>query len=73
MAHRSRLGKTGEKGRQVYVEGSLRYRSYEDKEGKQRHVAEIIAQKVRFLGSASNGKSGETEPAPAGVDDGVPF
>ncbi len=62
-----------EKGRQVYVEGSLRYRSYEDKEGQQRHVAEIIAQKVRFLGSASNGKSGETEPAPAGVDDGVPF
>jgi len=62
-----------EKGRQVYVEGSLRYRSYEDKEGKQRHVAEIIAQKVRFLGSASNGKSGEAEPGSAGVDDEVPF
>ncbi len=62
-----------EKGRQVYVEGSLRYRSYEDKEGKQRHVAEIIAQKVRFLGSASNGKSGEAEPAPTRVDDEVPF
>lgn len=58
-----------ENGRQVYVEASLRYRSYEDRKGKQRHVAKIVAQKVRLLGGASDGKSGEAEPAPAGVDD----
>jgi len=62
-----------EKGRQVYVEGSLRYRSYDNKEGTEQHVTEIVAQKVRFLGGASNGKSSEAEPAPAGMEDDIPF
>jgi len=59
-----------ERGRQVYVEGSLRYRSYEDKEGKERRVAEIIGQKVRFLGGG-NGRTKEeiTHPAEAERDE----
>jgi len=62
-----------EKGRQVYMEGSLRYRSYEDKEGKQRHVAEIIAQKVRFLGGG-NGRAREDEQHPADAEgEDIPF
>ena len=62
-----------EKGRQIYVEGSLRYRAYEDKEGKERRVAEIIVQRVRFLGGG-NGKAEEeiTHPADAEGDD-IPF
>jgi single-strand DNA-binding protein len=62
-----------EKGRQVYVEGTLRHRSYDNKEGKEQHVTEIVAQKVRFLGGASNGKSSEPEPAPGGMEDEIPF
>ena len=62
-----------EKGRQVYVEGTLRQRSYENKEGKEQHVTEIVAQKVRFLGGTSNGKNSESEPAPAETDDDIPF
>jgi single-strand DNA-binding protein len=62
-----------EKGRQVYVEGELRHRSYDNKEGKEQHVTEIVAQKVRFLGG-SNGK-GKGEQAPQVDPDGddIPF
>lgn len=59
-------GKQGEncgqylsKGRQVYVEGSIRTRSYDDREGNRRYMTEIIAQRVRFLGG------GRGEPAMA--------
>ena len=50
-------GKTAElcgqylaKGRSVYVEGSLRSREYADKEGVNRKVWEVKADKVTFLG-----------------------
>jgi single-strand DNA-binding protein len=38
------------KGRQVYVEGRLQTRSYEDKEGKKVYVTEVVAQDVLLLG-----------------------
>ena len=38
------------KGRQVYVEGSIRTRSYDDKSGNKRYVTEVVAQRVQFLG-----------------------
>ena len=43
------------KGRQVYVEGRLRTRSYDDKEGVKRYSTEVIADTVQFLG----GKGGQ--------------
>ena len=43
------------KGRQVYVEGSIRSRSYEDKEGNKRSVVEIVAQRIQFLGGGGGG------------------
>jgi single-strand DNA-binding protein len=43
------------KGREVYVEGEIRTRSYDDKEGVKRYVTEIIARDVRFLGGAQAG------------------
>ena len=50
-------GKTAEhcgqylaKGRQVYIEGSIRTRSYDDKSGNKRYVTEVVAQRVQFLG-----------------------
>jgi single-strand DNA-binding protein len=62
-------GKLGEtcaeylsKGRQVLVEGRIQYRSYTDKEGIMRKVAEIIAKNVQFLGGP---KKVENEPAAA--------
>ena len=63
-----------EKGRQVYVEGELRHRSFENKEGKEQHVTEIVAQKVRFLGGSNNGKAKEEQPPQVDPDgDDIPF
>ena len=39
------------KGKQVYVEGRLQTRSYEDKDGNKRTVSECIADEVQFLGA----------------------
>jgi single-strand DNA-binding protein len=38
------------KGDPLYVEGRLHYRAYQDEEGKERGVAEIVADDVQFLG-----------------------
>lgn len=62
-------GKTGEncaqyldKGRQVYVEGRLQTRSWDDKNtGEKRYMTEIVANQVTFLGQGSGG-SGEGGP-----------
>jgi len=83
-------GKQGEhcgqylaKGRQVYVEGSIRTRSYDDKSGNKRYVTEIVAQRVQFLGGGGGTRlapqadaSGVEEMSAAGpspIDDDVPF
>lgn len=46
-------GRYLEKGRQVYVEGRLETREWEDKDGIKRYTTEIIAQNVQFLGGGS--------------------
>jgi single-strand DNA-binding protein len=48
-----------EKGRQVYVEGRLQTRSWEDKAtGQTRFTTEVIANSLLFLGSAKDSHSG---------------
>jgi single-strand DNA-binding protein len=78
-------GKYLAKGRQVYVEGKLQTRSYEDKEGVKRYTTEIVAQDVQFLGGSRDaadsgrmsGGNALREPAgPAGGppdEDDIPF
>lgn len=46
------------KGRQVYVEGSLRTNSWEDQSGNKRFMTEINAREVQFLGSGGGAPSG---------------
>ena len=71
------FGKTAEncsqylkKGSQAFIEGSIRTRKWQDKEGKDRYTTEIIAQTVQFVGSKSGGKSSgysvETESSSSG-------
>lgn len=66
-----RCGERLRKGSAVLVEGSLRSRSYEDKEQKQRWVVEIIAQRCQFLEKApSHGaEESSSEPDDAGYED----
>ena len=60
------------KGRQVYVEGRLRSRSYEARDGQTRFVNEISLTDVQFLGRA--GPDGEVAPyeGDSDVEDLVP-
>ena len=54
------------KGSQVYVEGSLRTRKWQDKEGKERYTTEIVADRMQMLGSRAGGsESMAREEAPA--------
>jgi single-strand DNA-binding protein len=46
------------KGKQVYVEGRLRTRSYDDKDGNKRYVTEVMADDVLLLGGRGEGGEG---------------
>ena len=87
------FGKLGEicaeylsKGKQVYVEGKLRTRSWEDKEGKKRWITEVVASNMVMLGQVGDGslatgaqsktmggEPGEVPPEPTHQDDDIPF
>lgn len=43
------------KGRQVYIEGSLRRDKYTDKEGIERYATDIIARDMQMLGGGGSG------------------
>jgi single-strand DNA-binding protein len=89
-------GKTAEncaqyldKGRQIYVEGRLQTRSWDDKTtGEKRYMTEIVVSTVQFLGGGGErgggtsrqgrGTGGDGPPddlggPPAGSDDDIPF
>lgn len=60
------FGKTAEncreylqKGRQLYVEGRLQTRNWEDKDGNKRYTTEVIANQVLFLGQGQSKDNGQ--------------
>lgn len=54
------------KGRQVYIEGSLQTRSWDDPQGQKKYRTEIIADNLIMLGSKSDGGSAPyAAPAPS--------
>jgi single-strand DNA-binding protein len=50
------------KGSQVYIEGKIRTRKWQDKEGKDRYTTEIIADQMQMLGGRGGGGGGSSEP-----------
>ena len=46
------------KGKQIYVEGRLHTRSYEDKDGKKVYATEVVADDVILLGGGGAGAPG---------------
>ena len=78
------FGKLGEicgeylaKGKQVYIEGRLQTRTWEDRDKNQRTTTEIIATVMQMLGSAGGGKAPDKEELsyaeePA-KDEDIPF
>lgn len=71
------------KGRQVYIEGRIQTRNWDDKDGNKRYTTEIVALRIQFLGSKGGAeKEGTTTGAAAGAppvndigaeDDDLPF
>ena len=61
------------KGREVYIEGRIVNRSYDDKDGNKRHISEIVVQNFQFIGSGrEGGGQGGGERAPAAEDAAAP-
>jgi single-strand DNA-binding protein len=58
------------KGSQVYIEGSLRTRKWQDKEGKDRYSTEIVANDMQMLGSRGGGGGSEGASRGGGRDSG---
>ncbi len=72
------------KGSQVYIEGKLRTRKWQDKDGNDRYTTEIIADEMQMLGGRSGGgapvmsdspPASAPPPQPSGddFDDDIPF
>lgn len=57
------------KGRQVYLEGKIQTRNWDDKDGNKRYITEIVAKEVQFLGSGG----GKNAPSENKNDGGVDF
>ena len=59
------------KGSQVYIEGKLRTRKWQDKNGQDRWTTEIIADEMQMLGGRG-GSGGGSAPMSSGQDSGPP-
>lgn len=57
-------GKYLAKGRQVYVEGRLQTRSWEDNQGQKKYTTEIVATNVQFLGAGGAETSARNDNNP---------
>ena len=73
------------KGSQVYIEGKLQTRKWQDNQGNDRYTTEIVADNMQMLGSrggggfqADNAPAAKPQPVPATAaaddfDDDIPF
>jgi single-strand DNA-binding protein len=77
------FGKTAEiageylkKGSPVYIEGRIRTRKWQDKDGQDKYSTEIVADRMQLLGSRGGGSGGtepmSREPATASTGGGKP-
>lgn len=46
------------KGKQLFIEGRLQTRKWQDKDGRDKYSTEIVAENVRFLGGGGEGGGG---------------
>ena len=61
------MGQYLKKGSQVYIEGKLRTRKWEDQNGQDRYTTEIIADKLEMLGSAQGNSNNNWATESAGT------
>ena len=67
------------KGSQVYIEGKISNRSYEDKDGVKKYISEVVGREITLLGRASSSDSMNTQESTtqnnqeSSVEDDLPF
>lgn len=73
------------KGNQVYIEGKITTRSYDDKDGNKRYITEVVGREMTLVGGRPDGGGGPSEqqsigsaqPAPVAAEptdlDDLPF
>jgi len=66
------MGEYLKKGQQVYVEGRLQHRSWDDDKGVKRYITEVVALSVQFLGKKSDSGGGGSADIPPPGDDFIP-
>lgn len=52
------------KGHQVYIEGRIRTRQYQDKDNQTRYITEIVADEMTMLGGKPQGDGAAAQAAP---------
>ena len=60
------------KGSQVYIEGKLRTRKWQDKNGQDRWTTEIVADEMQMLGGRGGAGGGASAPMSSGQDSSPP-
>jgi single-strand DNA-binding protein len=58
------IGKYCGKGKQLFIEGRIQTRKWQDKDGRDRYSTEIVADQVRFLGGAEQRQERPAAPVP---------
>ena len=70
-------GKYLQKGSQVYLEGKITTRSYDDRDGVKKYFTEIVCDQMKMLGSAPDRQASNQQPSqpekPFNPDDDIPF
>ena len=68
------MGQYLRKGSQVYIEGKLQTRKWQDQGGQDRYTTEIVARDMQMLGSKpQSSQSGFRDKPADGPDDDIPF
>lgn len=69
------------KGRQVYIEGTLRTKKYTDPQGVVKYATDVVGNDLKFLGGGGERKDNQqsstdypaTPPDTSNIDDDIPF
>ena len=61
-----------QQGTQVYVEGKIRYRTYDNQQGEKRYITEVVAENIVLLKKGGDNQQ-PVQPQQQGKDDDLPF
>lgn len=63
------IGEWLKKGSNVYIEGRLQTRSYDDQNGAKRYITEVVVSDLEMLGGGGRSGSSEQQDVPPGMPD----